>query len=56
MALKNNKPSLKLNHQHHIQCQGIITITELKTIDFVVYILKSLYTQTASFDGEKSGK
>ena len=36
MTLTNNKPTLKLNHQYHIQCQGIMVITELKTIDFVV--------------------
>ena len=36
MTLKNNKPTLKLNHQYQTQCQDIMVITELKTIDFVV--------------------
>ena len=52
MTLKNNKPTLKLNHQYHIQCQGIMAITELTTTDFVVYTQKSMYIQTISFDGE----
>ena len=30
-----------------------MSITELKTIDFVVYTQKSLYIQTISFDDEK---
>ena len=50
MTLKINNPTLKLKHQ------GIMAITELKTIDFVVYTQKSLYIQTINFDEEKWGK
>ena len=40
MTLKNNKPTLKLKHQYHIQCQSTIALTELNTIDFMVYAQK----------------
>ena len=43
MTLRNNKPTLKLNHQYHVQCQGIIDITKLKTIVSVVYTQKVVY-------------
>ena len=36
MTLKNNKPALKLSHWYHMQCQGIMAIAELKTIDFAI--------------------
>ena len=49
-TLKNNKPTLKLNLLYRIQCQDSMAITELKTRDSVVYIQKSLYIQTISFD------
>ena len=45
MTLKNNKPTLKLKHQYHIQCQSTIALTELNTIDFMVYAQESLYIQ-----------
>ena len=54
-TLKNNKPTLKLNLLYRIQCQDSMAITELKTRDSVVYIQKSLYIQTISFDEEKWG-
>lgn len=34
-TLKNNKLTLTLNHQYHIQCQDIMVITKLKILDFV---------------------
>ena len=40
MTLKNNKPTLKLNHQYLIECQGIMVVIELKVIDFAVYTQK----------------
>ena len=40
MNLKRNKPTLELNHQYLIECQGIMAVAELKTIDFVVYTQK----------------
>ena len=55
-TLKNNKPTLKLNLPYRIQCQDSMAITELKTRDSAVYIQKSLYIQTISFDGEKWGR
>ena len=54
-TLKNNRPTLKLNLLYRIQCQDSMAITELKTRDSVVYIQKSLYIQTISFDEEKWG-
>ena len=53
MTLKNNKPTLKLNHQYYIEYQGIMAITEPKTIDFVISTQKCLYAQTVSFDEDK---
>ena len=56
MTLKNNKPTLKLKHQYHIPCQSTIALTELNTIDFMVYAQKSLYIQTTRFDEEECEK
>ena len=53
MTLKNNEPVLKESHQYYIQCQGVMAIAELDTLDFVVYTEKGLYVQCIKFNKDK---
>ena len=40
MKFNNGVPKLKIKHPYYYQCQGIMALTETKTIDFIVYTEK----------------
>ena len=41
---------MKKKHNYYIQCQGVMAITGLKEIDFIVYTKKGCSTETIKFD------
>ena len=53
MKLENDEPKLKENHAYFHQCQGVMALTEMEEIDFIVYMNDSIYVQTIRFDNEQ---
>ena len=49
-TLENDQPKLKRTHVYYFQCQGIMAITGLQEIDFIVYTNKGLNVETIKFD------
>ena len=47
---------MKRQHPYFHQCQGIMTITEINKLDFVVYTLKDMHIETIWFEQEKWNK
>ena len=52
LKLNNGVPKLKIKHPYYYQCQGVMALTETKTIDFIVYTEKSLHIETIDYDAE----
>ena len=52
MKFNNGVPKLKIKHPYYYQCQGIMALTETKTINFIVYTEKSLHIETIDYDAE----
>ena len=56
LELCNGVPRLKLQYPYFYQCQGIMAITEINKLDFVVYTLKDVHIETIQFEQEKWNK
>jgi hypothetical protein len=52
LKFNDGAPKLKINHPYYYQCQGVMALTETKTIDFIVYTEKSLHIETIEYDAE----
>ena len=50
MKLIDGVPVLKNRHNYFYQCQGVMAITELMEIDFVVLMGDNIFVQTINFD------
>ena len=46
----DSKPTLKKRHVYYIQCQGIMAITEIDSIDFIVYTSKDIHVENIAFE------
>ena len=49
LKMVNGKPKLKERHAYFYQCQGVMALTLLKEIDFIVYTEKAFFVQTIPF-------
>ena len=56
LELGNGAPKLKRQHPYFHQSQGIVAITEINKLDFVVYTLKDMHIQTILFEQGKWNK
>ena len=48
--LQSSNGKIHLKKTHHYQCQGIMGITEISEIDFVVYTTRDIFIETICFD------
>ena len=48
--VQDGQPSLKKNHPYYYQCQGVLAITELQEIDFIVYTVTDTHFENITFD------
>ena len=50
LQVEDGQPSLKKNHPYYYQCQGVLAITELQEIDFIVYTVTDTHIENIKFD------
>lgn len=53
LQMCDEEPKLKRSHIYYFQCQGVMAVTGISELDFIVYTEKFMHIETLKFESEK---